>query len=52
MFGSDHDLFRESVAAFVSRELLPRYEDFTAERRIDRQSWRAAGGVSDESVVV
>ncbi|WP_219460802.1 acyl-CoA dehydrogenase family protein [Nonomuraea rhizosphaerae] len=43
LFDDDHDLFRDAVAAFASRELLPHHERFAAERRIDRAAWRAAG---------
>ncbi|MEV0307898.1 acyl-CoA dehydrogenase family protein [Nonomuraea fuscirosea] len=43
LFDDEHDLFRASMAAFTTRELLPHQERFAAERRIDRAAWRAAG---------
>ncbi len=43
IFEDEHDLFRESVRAFVSRELVPCAEEFRSQRRIPRSVWIAAG---------
>jgi alkylation response protein AidB-like acyl-CoA dehydrogenase len=43
VFTDEHRLFRESVAAFVAREILPRREAIRHERRIDPELWRIAG---------
>jgi long-chain-acyl-CoA dehydrogenase len=43
LFEPDHDLFRESVRAFVVKEVLPRREQHRADRVIDRETWRKAG---------
>jgi alkylation response protein AidB-like acyl-CoA dehydrogenase len=43
LFEDEHRWFRESVAAFVTRELLPERERFRAEREIPRFVWRRAG---------
>jgi alkylation response protein AidB-like acyl-CoA dehydrogenase len=43
LFDDDHKLFRESAAAFVDRELLPRREAIREERRIPKELWRTAG---------
>jgi len=43
VYSADHDAFRESVRAFVDRELLPRLEAFRAQHHIDRSAWLTAG---------
>lgn len=43
LFEDEHNWFRESVAAFVDRELMPQRERFRAQRSIDRETWLAAG---------
>jgi long-chain-acyl-CoA dehydrogenase len=43
LFEDEHDWFRESVATFVDRELMPNRERFREQRCIDREAWRAAG---------
>lgn len=42
-FSDEHDWFRESVAGFVSRDLLPRRARHRDERQIDRETWLTAG---------
>lgn len=43
LFEDEHEWFRESVAAFVDRELMPNRERFRSQRSIDREAWRKAG---------
>jgi alkylation response protein AidB-like acyl-CoA dehydrogenase len=43
LFDDDHKLFRESAAAYVDREILPRREAIREERRIPKELWRTAG---------
>src|SRR3954447_19157935 len=43
LFDDDHKLFRESAAAFVDREILPRREEIREARRIPKELWRSAG---------
>jgi alkylation response protein AidB-like acyl-CoA dehydrogenase len=43
LFEDEHDWFRESVAAFVDRELMPNRERFREQRSIDRETWLKAG---------
>ena len=43
VFMDEHELFRESVAAFVAREIVPRRDEIRRERRLDRALWRTAG---------
>ncbi|HEV7562459.1 MAG TPA: acyl-CoA dehydrogenase family protein [Solirubrobacterales bacterium] len=43
LFEDEHNWFRESVAAFVDRELMPNRERFRAQRCIDRAAWLKAG---------
>lgn len=42
-FTDEHELFRESVATFVAREIHPRREAIRDARRIPREVWRRAG---------
>ncbi|GAA1933670.1 long-chain specific acyl-CoA dehydrogenase [Streptomyces sodiiphilus] len=43
LFGPDHDAFRESVRAFLAREVLPHYAQWEADGIVSREAWRAAG---------
>ncbi|HVQ57326.1 MAG TPA: acyl-CoA dehydrogenase family protein [Solirubrobacterales bacterium] len=43
LFEDEHEWFRESVAAFVDRELMPNRERFRSQRSIDRDTWLKAG---------
>jgi len=43
VFADEHELFRESVAAFVAREIMPRRDEIRRERRLGRGLWRTAG---------
>jgi alkylation response protein AidB-like acyl-CoA dehydrogenase len=43
LFDDDHRLFRESAAAFVDREILPRREEIREARRIPADLWLTAG---------
>jgi alkylation response protein AidB-like acyl-CoA dehydrogenase len=43
LFDDDHRLFRESAAAFVDREILPRAEEIREARRIPADVWQTAG---------
>jgi alkylation response protein AidB-like acyl-CoA dehydrogenase len=43
LFDDEHDDFRESVRAFVSREIRPHHARWREERQIDRALWLAAG---------
>jgi alkylation response protein AidB-like acyl-CoA dehydrogenase len=43
LFEDEHEWFRESVATFVDRELMPNRERFREQRSIDREAWKAAG---------
>ena len=43
LFEDEHNWFRESVAAFVDRELMPQRERFRGQRFIDREIWLKAG---------
>jgi alkylation response protein AidB-like acyl-CoA dehydrogenase len=43
LFDDDHKLFRESAAAYVDREILPRREEIREQRRIPKELWRTAG---------
>jgi alkylation response protein AidB-like acyl-CoA dehydrogenase len=43
LFEEEHTAFRESVGAFVDREILPSRDRFREERTIDRDVWATAG---------
>jgi alkylation response protein AidB-like acyl-CoA dehydrogenase len=43
IFGDEHRWFRESVAAFVQRELWPRRDEIRRSRAIPRELWLSAG---------
>jgi alkylation response protein AidB-like acyl-CoA dehydrogenase len=42
-FEDEHEWFRESVAGYVARELMPRREEIRAARAIPRELWLKAG---------
>ena len=52
LFEDEHQWFRESVAAFVDRELMPNRERFRSERSIAREAWTAAGHARQSRVSV
>ena len=43
IFEKDHEAYRETVREFVAREIEPHYEQWEADRLIDRAAWLAAG---------
>src|SRR6478752_2504225 len=43
LFTRDHDLFRESVQAFVRSEVAPNLEQYRKQGHPDRSLWLAAG---------
>jgi alkylation response protein AidB-like acyl-CoA dehydrogenase len=43
VYTDEHELFRESVAAFVRREIWPHRDEIREQRRIGRAIWRQAG---------
>src|SRR5574340_459213 len=43
LYGPDHEAFRESVRAFVDRNVLPAAEKMREQRFIDREIWLEAG---------
>jgi alkylation response protein AidB-like acyl-CoA dehydrogenase len=43
VFDDEHEWFRETVAAFIAKEIAPRREEIRAERMIPRSIWLAAG---------
>ena len=43
IFEDDHDAFRDSVRAFLAREVWPRVDDFATSKSLPRQLWLAAG---------
>jgi alkylation response protein AidB-like acyl-CoA dehydrogenase len=43
LFEADHEAYRETVRAFLAREIEPHYERWESERLIDRSAWLAAG---------
>ncbi|GAB3676624.1 acyl-CoA dehydrogenase family protein [Actinocorallia lasiicapitis] len=43
LFNEDHEAFRETVAAFAERVLIPGYPTFVEQRSIDREVWLEAG---------
>lgn len=45
LFDSDHEAYRETVREFLAREVEPHYEQWEAERLIDRAVWLTAGKV-------
>lgn len=45
LFDADHDLFRASVAEFLSREVTPHHHRWEQEGIVPREVWRRAGEV-------
>ncbi|MFC9356061.1 acyl-CoA dehydrogenase family protein [Rhodococcus sp. NPDC057014] len=43
IFEKDHEAYRETVREFLAREIEPNYEQWEADRLIDRSAWLAAG---------
>lgn len=43
LFTPEHDAFRETVRAFLAREVLPHYEQWEKDGIVSREAWRAAG---------
>jgi alkylation response protein AidB-like acyl-CoA dehydrogenase len=43
VYDDDHRLFRESAAAFVDRDVLPRRDEIREARRIPKELWLKAG---------
>ncbi|MCX4514270.1 acyl-CoA dehydrogenase family protein [Streptomyces sp. NBC_01619] len=43
IFGPDHEAFRESVRTFLTKEVLPHYEDWERDGIVSRDAWLAAG---------
>lgn len=43
LYNDDHEAFRDSVAQFVARKVVPNLERWEADRLIDRDIWLAAG---------
>lgn len=43
IFAPEHDAFRETVRAFLAREVLPFYEQWEKDGIVSRDAWRAAG---------
>lgn len=43
IFAPEHDAFRETVRAFLAREVLPYYEQWEKDGIVSREAWRAAG---------
>jgi acyl-CoA dehydrogenase len=43
IFAPEHDAFRETVRAFLAREVLPYYEQWEKDGVVSRDAWRAAG---------
>ena len=45
IFEEEHDLFRESVAAFLAREVVPHHDQWERDGIVPREVWTAAGKV-------
>lgn len=43
LFSSDHEIFRDTVRAFVTTELVPYHAQWEQEKRVPREVWRKAG---------
>ena len=43
LFDENHELFRTSVREFVDEHVVPKLQQWDADRLIDRETWRAAG---------
>lgn len=45
LFDKDHELFRDSVAEFLNREVVPYHDDWEKEGIVPRETWTKAGEV-------
>ncbi|MEU6759594.1 acyl-CoA dehydrogenase family protein [Streptomyces sp. NPDC046685] len=43
IFDADHEAFRETVRTFLTKEVLPNYEQWEKDGIVSREAWRAAG---------
>ncbi|WP_263142310.1 acyl-CoA dehydrogenase family protein [Pseudomonas sp. RIT-PI-AD] len=43
VFGSDHELFRDSVRKFLEQEAVPHHAQWEKDGHVDRELWRKAG---------
>ncbi|ALE74773.1 acyl-CoA dehydrogenase [Pseudonocardia sp. EC080610-09] len=43
LYGADHEAYRETARAFVTREVVPNVERWDTDRQIDRETWKKAG---------
>lgn len=43
IYDADHESFRDSVAAFLDREVKPHVDDYAADKAIPREFWIGAG---------
>ncbi|MFI1971194.1 acyl-CoA dehydrogenase [Streptomyces cinnamoneus] len=43
LFSSDHEAFRETVRAFLAKEVTPHYEQWERDGVVSRDAWLAAG---------
>src|SRR3546814_2616617 len=42
-FSSEHEIFRDSVRAFIEAEMVPYHADWEKQQRVPRDVWRKAG---------
>jgi len=43
IFSADHEAYRDSVQAYIEREITPNIERWEQERNVDRRAWKVAG---------
>ncbi|MEU9203820.1 acyl-CoA dehydrogenase family protein [Streptomyces sp. NPDC048332] len=43
IFTEEHDAFRETVRTFLTKEVLPHYDQWEKDGIVSREAWRAAG---------
>jgi acyl-CoA dehydrogenase len=43
LYGPDHEAFRETVRAFLAKEVAPHHERWEKDGVVDREVWRSAG---------
>ena len=43
IFTADHEAYRETVRAYIEREITPNVERWEQERNVDRRAWKVAG---------
>ncbi|WP_240137156.1 acyl-CoA dehydrogenase family protein [Streptomyces sp. MUM 178J] len=43
IFAAEHDAFRDTVRAFLTKEVLPHYAQWEKDGIVSREAWRAAG---------